>query len=109
MTQNRSLTWMSWYRHHGKKKTRPRRPQTNGKVGAGPEVRNTGEKPPRSRSRGTALCVIRSYGSEFGLTPYTRMQLGLPVQEVEDMEAGFEAWYEARQRKREEQGKGNEG
>ena len=53
--------------------------------------------------------VIRSYGSEFGLTPYTRMQLGLPVQEVEDMEAGFEAWYEARQRKREEQGKGNEG
>ena len=36
--------------------------------------------------------VIRSLGSEFGMTPYTRMQLGLPVQKVEDLDAGFEEW-----------------
>ena len=50
--------------------------------------------------------VIRSYGSEFGLTPYTRIQLGLPVQEVEDLEAGFEAWHEVQERKREEKENG---
>lgn len=44
--------------------------------------------------------VIRAYGSEFGLTPYTRMQLGLPVQEVEDFDAGFEEWHAERERKR---------
>ena len=46
--------------------------------------------------------VIRAYGSEFGLTPYTRMQLGLPVQEVEDLDAGFERWQAERDRLRQE-------
>ena len=45
--------------------------------------------------------VIRAFGSEFGLTPYTRMQLGLPVQEVEDIDAGFERWQAERRQERE--------
>ena len=32
--------------------------------------------------------IIRAHGSEFGLTPLTRMQLGLPLQEIEDIDAG---------------------
>ena len=48
--------------------------------------------------------VIRAFGSEFGLTPYTRMQLGLPVQEVEDIDAGFEQWQAERRQERGRQG-----
>ena len=31
MTQNRSLTWMSWYRHHGKKRRDPAGPKPTAK------------------------------------------------------------------------------
>ena len=37
---------------------------------------------------------------------YTRMQLGLPVQEVEDFDAGFERWQAERRREREANNEG---
>lgn len=71
--------------------------RSEGVMVSGQKAGNIVKNPALQIARDNAT-LIRALGSEFGMTPYTSMLLGLPLQPSEDLDAGFEVWA-AKQRK----------